>query len=105
MLTNQTGNSDTPSPQLLVDFQWLRLGFAGGNEWSRVIQEDCLQMLEAPVQESKKSHLPSKFSLFGTWLLLILSIGAMLTPISNVWSQEPYPNEMRTEDRALTLPE
>jgi hypothetical protein len=101
MLTNQTDNSDTPSTQRLIDSELLSLGFAGGNEWSRVIQEDCLKMLETPVQQSKKSHLPSKFSLFGTWLLLIISVGAMLAPISNVSSQEAYYNEMGTEDSAL----
>ncbi|HEY9838634.1 MAG TPA: hypothetical protein V6D27_17260 [Vampirovibrionales bacterium] len=105
MLTDQPGNSDTSSQQLLVDSQLLGLGFAGGNGWSRMIQEDCLKMLESPVQDSKKSHLPSKFTLFGAWFLLLLTIGVMLAPISNVWSQEPDDHQIRPEERALTNPQ
>lgn len=105
MLPDQVCNSDTPSNQLLVDSQLLGLGFSSGNPWRRVIQEDCLNTLAAPVPAPKKSQSPSNFTLFWGWLFLLITVGAMLAPISNSLGHEPFFNERVPQDLGLTLPD
>ncbi len=105
MLPDQVCNSDAPSTQLLVDSQALGLWFSRGNPWSQVSQEDGLKTLDGPVQDAKKSPLPSNFTLFGAWLFLFITVATMLAPLSNSWSSEYFSPEMGQEESALTLPE
>ncbi|MGL5194639.1 MAG: hypothetical protein ACRC8Y_13725 [Chroococcales cyanobacterium] len=97
MLTDQVCNSDTPSTQVRVDSQLSGLWFTSGNPWGRVLQEDCLKTLDGPVQDSKKSQLPSNFTLFVAWLFLFVTVAAMLAPISNFWIPEPFSHEIGKE--------
>ncbi len=104
MLKTAVCNSLTPSSELRVDSQLLGLWSAGGNQWTPMIQEECFKMLDCPVQPSKKSQLPSNFSLFWAWIFLLMSVAAMLAPTSFSWGQDQYPTEIGTEKRLISIP-
>ncbi|MCT7976132.1 hypothetical protein [Laspinema olomoucense] len=105
MLKHQVGPSDIPSTQLLVEAQLLGLWSSSGNQWSPVIQEECLKTLQGPVKAAKKNQFPSNLTLFGAWLLLFITVAAMLAPISTSWGQESYSNQIVPEESGFTLPE
>ncbi|MCT7959408.1 hypothetical protein NG791_01710 [Laspinema sp. D1] len=105
MLKHQVCNSDTRQSKLLADSQLLGLGLASGHEWSPMIQDNCLKTLDCPVQPSKKSHLPSNFSLFLAWIFLLMTVAALLAPIATSWSSDFFNNPIGSEGSGLALPE
>ncbi|AFY81520.1 hypothetical protein Oscil6304_1847 [Oscillatoria acuminata PCC 6304] len=95
MLKHQVYNSDTLSSQLLAESQLLSLWFASGHQWSPMIQENCLKTLDCPVHLAKKSQSPSNFTLLLAWMFLLMTVAALLAPLSNnIWVQNPVSTEI-----------
>ena len=105
MLKHQVRNSDTSHSQLLADSQLLDLGLARGHQSSPMIQDNCLKTPDSPVHPSKPSHLPSNFSLFLAWIFWLMTVGALLAPISTSWSSDFLDNPIGQEGSGLALPE
>lgn len=95
MLKHQVCNSDTLSSQLLAESQLLSLWFASGHQWSPMIQENSLKTLDCPVHPAKKSQLPSNLTLLLAWMFLLMTVAALLAPLSNsIWVKKPVSTEM-----------